>query len=156
MHSIPFMGYRNGFSIYWLDRRKTSARVSNPLSCRSASASSSIERVSGDLVASGGRLSTWLICVGARRGFQPVMNSMNHAATAAKIVQFCVEPVDDRSVIPALMLDLLQPLLKLTDLALGYSHEANSRFDLRNSTPKISCVAMPCSTVMPSFAMSAT
>jgi len=75
---------------------------------------------------------------------------------AAQIVQFCVEPVDDRFVIPTLMLDLLQPLLKLTDLALGYSHEANSRFDLRNSTPKISCVAMPCSTVMPSFAMSAT
>jgi hypothetical protein len=31
-----------------------------------------------------------------------------------------------------------------------------SRFDLRNSTPKISCVAMPYSTFMPSFAMSAT
>ena len=84
MHSIPFTGYRNGFSIYWLNKRKTHARVGDPMSCRSANASSSIERVSGDLVASGGRLSTWLICVGARRGFQPVMNSMNHAATAAK------------------------------------------------------------------------
>lgn len=78
------MGYRNGFAIYRLDIRKTNDRVSDPLSCRSANASSAIGRGSGDLVASGGRSSTWLICVGARRGFQPVINSTTQATTAAK------------------------------------------------------------------------